>query len=98
MVPEILSSEGGERLSGITDEAVGSMGVHAQQERNEQMMGVPESLERLLADLCVRSRVDQKHAEQHDVASNTTGLGIMDFKGNFGTDLGSLDIVETRAC
>lgn len=56
--PEVVVVEWRESWSGITDEAAGRMGVHAEQERDKQMMRVPEGLERLLANPVVRRGVD----------------------------------------
>lgn len=39
-------------------------------------------------------RVDEKHAQQHDVSSDTTRLSIVDLKGDLWSDLCDLDIVE----
>lgn len=43
--PEALLVEWRKWLSSVSDEAASCVGVHAEQERNEQMMGVPKSLE-----------------------------------------------------
>lgn len=60
--PEVLLVEWRPRRSSVTDETAGSMCVHAEQERNEEVMRVPERLERLLSDAVVGSRVDEQHA------------------------------------
>jgi hypothetical protein len=70
------------------------MSVHAEQERHEQMVGVPESLKRLLSDPVVGSGVYQQHAEQHDVSSNATSLGVMDLQRNLRTHLSPLYVEE----
>lgn len=57
--PEVLLVEGRERRDCVSHETAGGMGVHAEQERNEQVVGVPESLERLLSDPGMGSRVDE---------------------------------------
>lgn len=38
--------------------------------------------------------VHQKHAEEHDVAGDATGLGVVDLDGRLGTKLEALDVVE----
>ena len=53
MVPERLSGEGRVGLSSVSHETSSGMGVERQHEDDEQMMGVPEGLEGLLADLGV---------------------------------------------
>ena len=58
------------------------------------MMGIPESLKRLLSDTVVGSGIHQNHAEQHDVTSDTTRLGIMNLNGSDGSNLRLLNIEE----
>jgi hypothetical protein len=70
------------------------VGVHAEQERDEEVVSVPKGLERLLSDPVVRSGVDQEHAEQHDVSSDTTSFGVVDLKRNLRTDLHALNVEE----
>lgn len=57
MLPEDISSEGGERVGGITDEATNGMSVQSEEERNEQVVRIPESLEGLLTNAVVRSGI-----------------------------------------
>lgn len=57
VLPEDLTRERRECVGGVTDEATHSVRVHAQQERNEQVVSVPERLERLLPNSVVGSRV-----------------------------------------
>ena len=71
----------------VTDEATCRMGVQADHEEESQMVGVPKGLEALLADLVVRSAVHQDHDEEHEVARDTTSLGVVDVQCNFGTNL-----------
>src|SRR5437660_1697174 len=78
MGPEIITGEGGEGLWRISHEAAGGMSVEGEEEDESQVVGVPESLEALVANLVVRGGVHQQHAEEHDVASDTTGFGVMD--------------------
>lgn len=92
--PEIITSKRRKRCGRVTHEAADGMRVHAKEERNEQMVSVPERLERLLSDLCVRRCVHQQHAQQHDVAGDSTSLGIVDLQSKLGTDLAFLDVVE----
>jgi hypothetical protein len=96
VVPEVLSSKRRDGVLDVTDEAAGGVGVHAQEKGNEQVMGVPEGLEGLLSDPGMCRGVNQEHAEQHDVTSNATSLGVVDFEGDLGTDLGLLDVVEAE--
>lgn len=57
VLPEDLTGERRESVGRVTDEAAHSMSVHAQQERDEQVVSVPERLERLLPNSVVGSRV-----------------------------------------
>jgi len=41
------------------------------------------------------SRVDEQHTQQHDMASNTTSLGIVNLQGYLRTYLNPLDVEET---
>lgn len=61
MSPELVSSKGGDWVRGVTDEAACCVGVEAKHKGDEEMMGVPESFERLLTDLCVSRSVHQEH-------------------------------------
>ena len=45
MIPEIGSSKWRMVFYGVAHETVGCVGIHAEQERNEQMMRVPERFE-----------------------------------------------------
>lgn len=74
VIPEIGTGKWRERCSRVADEAPGGVSVHAQQEWDEQVMRVPERLERLLAYPVMGSGVHQHHAKQHDVTGNATGL------------------------
>ena len=58
------------------------------------MVGVPEGLERLLANPVVCGRVHEEHAEKHDVASDTARLRVVDLQGENRSDLRDLDVDE----
>lgn len=92
MLPEDLAGERRESVGGVTDEAAHSVRVHAQKEGDEQVVSVPERLERLLSNSVVSSRVHQQHAEKHHVAGNSTGLGVVDLKRQHGSDLRPLNV------
>jgi hypothetical protein len=92
--PEVLLVKWGEVGNSVTDEAAGCMCVHAEQEWNEEVVSVPESLKRLLSDPVVGGGVDQEHAKQHDVAGDTTSLGVMDFESNLRSYLNALNVEE----
>src|SRR6478735_2169006 len=54
VIPEFVSGEGRDGGSGITHEAADGVRVQGDHEGNEEVVRVPESLERLLADAVVR--------------------------------------------
>lgn len=58
------------------------------------MMSVPECLKRLLANFGMRGRIHKKHAEQHDMASNTAWLRIMNLDCSNRANLGPFDVEE----
>src|SRR4051812_4551249 len=58
------------------------------------MVSVPESLERLLSDLVVCGCVHEQHAEQHDMTSYASWLGVMDLNCCDGSNLCFLDVEE----
>ena len=66
------------RLCAIADEAAGGVGVDANHEEEGEVVGVPERLEALLADLVVRGRVHEDHDCEQEVTRDTTGLGVVD--------------------
>ncbi len=70
------------------------MGVQSEHEWNEQMMGVPERLERLLANLMVRSGVHEKHAKEHDMACDASNFCVMNLDSGDLSDLRSLNVEE----
>lgn len=75
------------RVNAITDEATSGMGVNADHKKEGKVVSVPKSLEALIANLVVGSCVHENHDEQHEVASNTTRLGVMDHLGALLSDL-----------
>ncbi len=70
------------------------MGVESEQEWNEQMMGVPERLVRLLANLVVRGGVHEKHAKEHDMARDTSSFCVMNLDSGDLSNLRSLNVEE----
>jgi hypothetical protein len=59
--PEVVVIERRKLWGCVTDEATSGVRVHAEQERDKQMVRVPEGLERLLSDPVMGRCVDQKH-------------------------------------
>ena len=56
------------------------------------MMGVPEGLKGLLPDPVMCCRVHEEHAQEHDVAGDASGLGVVYLYGCLGPDLRSFDV------
>jgi hypothetical protein len=92
--PEVVLVEGRKGRRGVTNETARCVGVHSEQEWNKEVVGIPESLKRLLSNPVVGSRVNQQHAEQHDVSSDTTSFGVMNLEGNLWADLNTLNVEE----
>ena len=92
--PVIIPTKGREPFCCIPDEATNRVRVETKEEGDEKMVGVPEGLKRLLPDAVVGGCVHQEHAKQHEMASDTTGLGIVDLHRRHRPDLGFLDVEE----
>jgi hypothetical protein len=71
----------------IADETTSRMRVQTDHEKERKMMGIPEGFKTLIAYLVVGSCVHQEHDKQHEMASNATGLGIVDLKRNLWPNL-----------
>ena len=72
------------------------MGVHAQEEGNEKMMGIPERLKRLLTYAVMGRGVHEQHAQQHNVTRYTARLRVVDLNRRFGSNLTPLNIEEVH--
>jgi hypothetical protein len=68
--------------------------------KESQVMGVPEDLKALLADLLVSGRVHQEHNKQHEVSSDATRLSIVDLLSSLFADLSTLDVdkIDVVSC
>lgn len=97
MSPEVVVVQGRPSRSGIADEAAGSVRVHAEQEWDEEVVSVPERLERLLTDPVMGGRIDHQHAEQHDVTSDSTSFSVVNLESDLWADLNALDVEEADA-
>jgi hypothetical protein len=62
------------------------------------MVSIPKGFEGLLANLRMGGRVHQQHAQEHNVTSNSTSLGIMNLNSSDRSDLSTFDIEEAVAC
>jgi hypothetical protein len=51
------------------------------------MMGVPEGLEALVADLGAGRGVHEQHDEEHEVAGDATRLSVVDLESDLLADL-----------
>jgi hypothetical protein len=94
VVPVFLASERRDRSGCVADEAADGMSVETEQERNKEVVRVPEGFERLLSDLVVSRCVHKQHAQKHGVASHTTSLQIVNVKSIARTKLSPFDVVE----
>lgn len=94
VIPEWVPGKGRVGHRRVADEAARGVRVHGEQERDEEVVGVPEGLEGLRADAVVRRRVHEQHADEHDVPGDATGLRIVDLDGGLGADLVFLDVEE----
>ena len=65
-------------IDGITHEATSGVSIEANHEEEGEVVGIPERFETLGTDLVMCGRVHQNHDEKHEVASDTTWLGIVD--------------------
>jgi hypothetical protein len=92
--PEGFAGKRRKGILGISNETVGCVSVHSQQEWDEEVMCVPERLERLLAYAVVCRGVHEEHTQQHDMASDATRLRIVDLHGSFWPNLVPLDVEE----
>lgn len=70
------------------------MGVEGKEERDEEMVSVPERFEGLLADARMGCGVHQHHAKEHDVAGDASRLSVMNLDGGNRTNLCDFDVVE----
>jgi len=70
------------------------MRVHGQHEDDIQLVRVPECFVGLLANLGVRGRDHEEHAEEHDVAGDAAGLRVENLYGGKRAKEGALDVEE----
>jgi hypothetical protein len=94
MFPVLVAGEWRDGVGCVTNETANRVGVEGEEERDEQMVRVPERLERLLPDTVMRRCVHQEHAQEHHVAGNTTRLNVVDLHRRDWPNLSLFDIVE----
>jgi hypothetical protein len=92
MCPEVVVVKRRESWCCISYEAASRVCVHAEEKRNEEMVGVPEGFEGLLSDPVVSGRVHQKHEQKHHMSSNSTCLGVVDLECNLWSHLRSFNV------
>ena len=63
------------------------MGVETDHEEECEVVGIPEGLEALVADLVVCRGIHEDHDEKHEMTSDTARLVVMDLQGDFRPDL-----------
>lgn len=78
----VIRERAGEtRLGSASNEASNGMGVETDHEEEGKVVGVPESLEALLANLVVCRAVHDDHDEEHNMSGDSTWLAIVDVEG-----------------
>jgi len=65
-------------VGGVSDKTASRMGIEGDHEEKREVMGVPEGLEALAADLMMSGCVHDDHDEQHEVTSDATSLFVVD--------------------
>lgn len=96
MTPKVLSCEWRVGLDAVSDKTTSRVSVHGQQEWDEKMVRVPERFVALLSNLRMRGGEHEQHAEQHDMACDTTGLHVMNLHGGFSSHQGTLHVEEVN--
>ena len=85
-------------MVGVSDKAPSGMGIKRQHKRDKKVMCIPEGLICLLANAVMRGCVYEHHAQEHDMASDTTRASKMNLHCKFWADLLLFDVVETFQC
>lgn len=98
MVPERISSKRRIRLLAVTDEAACGMSVEGEEERDEEMVGIPKGFVRLLSYFDVGGGEHQEHTEEHDMPSDATGLCVMNLNRALRSYLVPFNIEEAYLC
>lgn len=70
------------------------MGIESEKERDEEVVGVPKCFIGLLADSNVGGGVHHEHTEEHDMARDAPGLGVVYLYCCLGSYLVSFNIKE----
>ena len=94
MIPERLASEWRVGQLGISDEALGGVGVKPKQEWDEKMVSVPKCFVRLLSDFDVGGSEHHEHAEQHNMPCYATSLRVVYLHCALGSYLVPFNIEE----
>ena len=81
-------------MNSVANEASSGMGVESEHEWNEEMMSVPEGLERLLTNLVVSGSIHEKHAKAHNMAGDASSFCVMNLDSGDLSDLCSFNIEE----
>lgn len=63
------------------------MSVEADHEEECEVVGIPESFEALGTNFVVCGGVHQDHDEEHEVASDTARLSVVNFESSLLSDL-----------
>lgn len=63
------------------------MTVNTNHEEERKVVSVPESLETLLTNLAVSGTIHQNHDQEHEMATDSSGLGVVDIQSDLFADL-----------
>lgn len=70
----------------------------AQKRPTDEVVGVPERLVAMLANLGVRARVDEEHQDEHEVTSQAGRLREKDRQGRLLANLRLFDVEHVDIC
>jgi len=87
VLPEVFTGKWRAGIGSVSDEASSRVCVEGEEERDKEVVSIPECLKGLLPDAEMSSRVYQEHAEKHYMAGNAARLGVMDLDGRDGSNL-----------
>ena len=73
-------------LGGVSNEAASRVGVDANHKEEGQVVGVPEYLKGLFADVGMSGGIHENHDEEHEVASDPSGLFVVNVLSRFLAD------------
>ena len=97
VLPEVGAGKRRLGVRSVAHEAANGVGVEAKEERDKQVVGVPEGLEGLLPDAVVGRRIHEQHAKEHDVSGDASGLRVVDLNRRGRADLRQLNVIKAAS-